>query len=282
MYRRWWHVTLAVLAVLTLAACGGLAQLRGTAVAESPAAVEDEAGESPVAVAPSSERPEVVAGGGGGVVVNGVPTQGLVVVGTGSASAEPQVAEVNFGVDLRGGDPAAIVDEAAQKMDRALAAVRQLGVADEDVQTTGYSLWVETVYDPEKGTPTGEVIYHVSHFVQVTLRKPSEVGSLLAAVVAAGANTVSGVSFTVEDPQALVEEAREKALLDAKARAQAMATTLGIELGKPMLVTETGYSVPFLDRGGMGGGGMAEVAAPSVAPGAFSVSISVQVIYEIR
>ncbi len=278
MVKKWLVTGVAVLALLALAACGSLGRLGTTAVAEGPAAAasaegEVQAAESPAAAAPAAE---LGGGGGGGGIVSsdGSVAEGVVVVGTGTASAEPEVAQVTFGVELRGDDP-------AQKIDRALAAVGELGVASDDIKTTGYSLWVETIYDPESGTPTGEVVYHVSHYVQVTLHEPAKVGSLLAAVVEAGANTISGVNFTVEDTQALVDEARRKAAEDAQSRAQAIAGALGIELGKPLSVTESSGTGDAMYRTGIGGGA-ADVAAPAVAPGSFSVSVSVQVIYEIR
>lgn len=224
-------------------------------------------------------------GGGGGVAPTGqYITAGLVVVGTGTATAEPEEAVVTFGVDLRGDDPAAIVDQAADKINRAMDSARELGVAEEDIQTTGYNLWVENIYDPETGAPTGEVVYHVSHYVQATLGDLSKVGDLLAAVVEAGANTISGVNFSVEDPDTLVDQARQQALEKARAQAEAMASGLDIALGKPILVAETNGEYPVPVRAmemGMGGGG-AEMATPSISPGTFSVSVSVQVVYEIR
>lgn len=221
-----------------------------------------------------------VRGGGGVAYVSsaGTITQGLVATGSATVSAEPEIARVTFGVDLRGDEPAAVVREATEKMNRALAAVKELGVAEGDVQTTGYSVWVEPIYDPQTGQPTGRVVYHVSHFVQVTLRDLNRVGELLGSVVEAGANTISGVEFTVENPDALVQRARKQALENARAQAQQMAEVLGITLGKPILVTEgTGYPVamaPMVE--GRGGGG------PTITPGAFSVTVSVQVVYEIR
>jgi uncharacterized protein YggE len=223
-------------------------------------------------------------GGGGGVPVNGQFTEGLVVVGTGTASAEPEIANVVFGVELQGDDPAAIVDEAAEKIDQAIAACRALGVAEMDIRTTGYNLWVETVRDPEKGIPTGEIIYHVSHYVRARVRDLDAVGDLLAAVVESGVNAISEVSFTVEDPETLMEQARQQALEKSAARAQQMAAGLNITLGTPISVVETGGGYPVMDvaQGIGGGGARGEVAAPSISPGAFSVSVSVQVVYEIR
>ena len=235
----------------------------------------------------AAEESSLARGGGGVVQPTGqYATEGLVVVGTGTASTEPEVAMVTFGVELRGDDPAAIVNEAANKIDRAIAAAGKLDVADEDVRTTGYNLWVETVYDPERGVPTGEVVYHVSHYVQATLRDLDQVGNLLAAVVEAGANTISGVNFGVEDPDALTRQARQQALENARTQAEEMAQGLDVALGKPTLVVETsgGYPVPVRAAAemGIGGGGGMEVASPSVSPGTFSVSVSVQVVYEIR
>lgn len=232
----------------------------------------------------AGEQSPVLGGGGGSVLPSGQFVEGLVVVGTGTASAEPEIAVVTFGVELRGDDPAALVDEGAEKIDQAIAAVKKLNVADEDIRTTGYNLWVENLYNPDTGMPTGEVVYHVSHFIKVTLHDLDKVGSLLADVVAVGVNSVSGVSFTVEEPEALEEQARQEALENAAARAKQMADGLDITLGKPTLVMETGEGYPMsvvvVERGVGGGGG--GVPAPSITPGSFSVSVSIQVVYEIR
>lgn len=263
MRTRLWSVLITAVLALAITACGQMRALSTLAAGET--------------------APARGGGGGGGILPADQPTEGLVVAGTGTASAEPEVAQITFGVELRGDDPAALVDEAARKIDASIAAAQELRVADGDVRTTGYNLWVENIHDPEKGVPTGEVVYHLSHHVQVTLHNLDQVGELLAAVVEAGANSISGVSFGVEDPQALVEQARQKALEDATARAKQMAEGLGIALGKPVLVMETSGGLPVLvERGYGGGGGMVETVAPSISPGSFSVSISVQVVYVIH
>lgn len=219
---------------------------------------------------------------GGGVIGSsyGTFTEGLVVVGVGTASAEPEIAQVGFGVDLRGDNPGALVNEGTQTMNAAIAAAQGVGVAEDDITTTGYSLWTETLYDPQTGAPTGEIVYHFSHSVMVTLRDMTRVGDLLAAVVGAGANNISGVSFSVEDPNALVQQARQQALQNARAQAQAMAQALDFSLGSPIMVMET--SGGYYPMDGMGGGGGMAVSAPNIQPGTFSVSVSVQIVYEIR
>jgi len=83
---------------------------------------------------------------------------------------------------------------------------------------------------------SSQAVYHLSHYIQATLRDLARVGELLAAVIEAGANTISGVDFTVENPDALVEEARQEALKDAQSRAWQMAETLDIVIERPILV----------------------------------------------
>ncbi|MBN1248475.1 MAG: SIMPL domain-containing protein [Anaerolineae bacterium] len=234
-------------------------------------------------VTASSEARTLAGGAGSSVVVNGQATEGLVVSATGTASADPEVAEVGFGVEIQGADPDALVSEAAASMDAAMAAASEFGILEDKTRTLNYSLWVENVHDPETGRPTGDIIYHLSHQVQVTTGNIDAVGELLAGVVNAGANAVSGVAFTVEDSTALVDQARDAALKDAQARAERIAETMGVSVGRPVLITETSGNYPIaVDRGIGGAGAVMESAAPRVDAGSFSVSVSVQIVYEIR
>ncbi len=257
---QWPHVALTVVALaLAVSSCSSLAP--STTLASREAA--------PLA--------------GGGMVVSGQVQQGVVVSATGTASADPEIAQVTFGVELQGQDPDALVSEAAEKMDAALAAATAFGIAEDKTRTLNYSLWVETVHDRDTGRPTGDILYHLSHQVQVTTDRIGSVGELLAGVVNAGVNAVGGVNFSVEDQAALVTEARDAALADARARAAHIAEQMDVSLGKLVLVTEVGGDYPVYAERAIGGGAVAmDMAAPNVTPGSFSVSVSVQVVYEIR
>lgn len=259
---RWPFLALmAVVVVALVAACGALAPAPSLA---------------------SSEAARLQ-GGGGSVVVSGQAQDGIVVLGTGMASADPDIAQVNFGVELQGQDADALVSEAAQKMEAAMAAAQAFGIVEDKTRTLNYNLWVETVRDPETGRPTNGITYHLSHQVQVTTDNIDTVGELLAGIVGAGASAVSGVTFTVEDTAALVESAREAAIADAQARGEHIADQLGVALGKPVLVTEGGGNGPvFAADRGLGGGIAEAAAAPGVTPGSFSVTVSMQIVYAIR
>ena len=206
---------------------------------------------------------------------------GLTVVGTGTIEAKPDIVYLTLGVDIKADNAASVVSDASTRMDRILAALKAAGVAEEDIHTSSYNLWVEQRYDPQTGQPTGVIDYHIMHTVRATVRDIDKVGTVLSAAVEAGATTVQEVSFSVADPDKLATEARQKAIADAQKRAQEMAGALGITLGKVVSVSESGGYTPtpyYMD----GKGGAAEYAASVPLPaGTFSVSISVVVVYEL-
>ena len=210
--------------------------------------------------------------------------EGVVVVGSGSVSVDPEIAHVTYGVELQGDDPDALVSEATATMGDAMEAAVAFGILEERTRTVDYNLWVETNRDRETGQPTGDVIYHLRHQVRVTTDQLDTVGELLAALVNSGVNAISGISFSVEDLSALEQQAREKALTDAEARAEHIADQMGLALGKPSLVTEVGGGspMPVARAYGLGGGAMQEAAAPEIESGSFTVSVNVQVVYTIQ
>jgi hypothetical protein len=208
-------------------------------------------------------------------------TPGLTVVGTGIVEASPDIVYLTLGVDLKSDNAATVVSDASAKMDSVLTALKAAGIAEEDIHTSSYNLWVEQRYDPQTGQATGVIDYHITHYVRVTLRDMDKVGTVLSAAVEAGANSISEVSFSVADPDRLATEARKKALEDAQKRAQEMAGTLGLTLGKVVSVSESGGYTPVAYSLDGRGGAMEYAAAVPLPAGSFSVSISVVVVYEL-
>lgn len=207
----------------------------------------------------------------------------ITVTGTGVAAAEPDLATIVFGVDVTANDPALAVADAGARMNAAMAAAREQGVAGEDLRTTSYNLWSEEVYDPRTYRPTGQLRYRVSHFTSADVRDVTQVGAVLAAIVGAGVNSVSGVSYGVADRQALQASAASEAVADARARADSIAAGLGVTVGRPLVVGEYTYSSPDMTAAwGNYGFGAGEYAAPPVSPGSFTVTSSVTVTFEIE
>ena len=124
--------------------------------------------------------------------------------------------------------------------------------------------------------------YRVSNMVQVTIRDLTKVSDVIDTAVKAGANNVWGISFSLDDTDALEAQAREKAVADAKARAESLASLTGVKVGQVMAVSEVvgGSSVPMFasaDRAmGLGGGGT------PAEPGEVTFSTQIQVIYAIQ
>ncbi|OPL18623.1 MAG: hypothetical protein AVO35_04635 [Candidatus Aegiribacteria sp. MLS_C] len=204
--------------------------------------------------------------------------------GLGTASAEPDVASVTFGVSITRSTPDGAVDEAGRLMESAMAAARSEGVRGQDMQTTSYNLWVQEVWDDYDYAYTGEMEYVVTHYVQAEVTDINSVGDVLAAVVEAGANSITGVYFHVEDTAALYEEARVLAARNAVEKAEQLAEAFGVELGELQSISEWtnsnygyGYDSAYYNYGG--GAGYTE--SPPVTPGAYSITVEVSATYEI-
>jgi len=204
---------------------------------------------------------------------------GISVVGTGVASAPPDVALVDVGVEVINTDANLAFSENATRMAAVMNVLNELEIKEEDVQTVNFNMWIEPVYD-RRGEPTGENRYHVIHQVRVQLRDLTATGALLQKALEAGANNFGGISFGVDNTTALQNEARDIALADAKAKAEQLATSLGVKLGAPRQVSELeGQPAPFGGAkmaDGIGGGGPVPVTA-----GEFGVTVNVQLVYGI-
>ncbi len=205
------------------------------------------------------------------------PANTITVTGFGQASGSPDVAHIQLGIDLISEDLGEAVAQASAGMEPLIEAIRQVGVAAEDIQTTNFNVWAEDRYDPERGGPTGERVYHVSNAVRVTVRGIDQLQAVIDAAIGAGANNIYGLSFDMEDPAALEEEARLQAIEDARQRAGQIAEAIGATLGDPIIVEETGGVAPFPEAAmvGMGGGG------GGIQEGQLSVSVQLDVTFSI-
>jgi len=223
--------------------------------------------------------------GGGPVTVSpasGTVGRGITVVGVGKASGAPDVANISVGVETQADTVQQAVADNKAKMTLLLDALKALGVADKDIQTSNYSVYTErqSVPSPEGKGAVGPTIFHVNNQVNVTVRDVNKLGDALDKTVAAGANNIYGISFSVDDPTKLQADARTEAIADAKARAESLAKLAGVTLGDVVSVSEViGSSVPMYDARaamGMGGGGT------PVQPGELEVSMSIQVTFAIK
>lgn len=212
------------------------------------------------------------------------PAQTITVVGRGSARIEPDVARVSLGVETSAETVAEAVAENEAKMGAVLDALRAMSIDDKDIQTQHFSIQFDRFPEPMPRTldsESGEVQprYRVSNVANVTVRDLSTVGDVLDAVVVAGANSIWGVNFGVDDPAPVEAEARADAVADAKDRAAVLAELNGVTLGPVMAISEVvgGGAVPvaFAAERAMAGGG-------NISPGEVEISYQVQVSYFIE
>ena len=202
----------------------------------------------------------------------------------GKVSGKPDVAVINLGVQSESATVKVAQGDNTKKMDNIIKAIKDNGVKDEDIQTTNYSIYPKYSYDQNRGTSniTG---YTVSQSVTVKVRDLDKTGTILAKAGDLGANTVGGVQFTIDNPDALKAEARQKAIDNAKAKADELFKKLGVGAGRIVSFNEysagTGGPVYYKEAMGMGGAAM-DSAAPSIQSGSLDVVVNVTLVFEIK
>jgi uncharacterized protein YggE len=185
------------------------------------------------------------------------------------------MAETTLVVRASAGTVAEATSKVNTDMDAVLKALKDAGIADADIQTAGYN--VSTSQDRD-GKPSG---YEVFNTVRVRIRDLTKVGTTIDAAIAAGANQVYGINFTLADEQPAQTQARTAAVADAKARATELATAAGVSLGDLVQISNviTGGPIPLAVEGR---GGMNAMSAAPMQPGELDVTMQVQLVYLIK
>ena len=209
------------------------------------------------------------------------PSHTISVTGNGLAYGAPDIAVAQIGVQSRNPDPAAALDDANAKMTAILAALKELGVADKDIQTSDFSVYAQQDIDSQSGQPKGTITYIVDNTVSITMRDLTKVGQVLGKVVAAGANNIYGVSYTVSDQSKLEAEARDKAMADAKARAEQLAKAAGVTLDQPMTISEYSNGPQLGMRADLAKSAAGGSSVP-VSSGQIQVSLQINITYLIK
>ena len=202
---------------------------------------------------------------------------------------KPDVANTTVGVEALGPTVDAAMADAEARMTSVLDALKKMGIADKDIQTSNFSINFERQMEQKPVTaqatpgkfepPAG--FYRVSNMVQVTIRDMTKVGDVIDTAVKAGANNVWGISFSLEDTKGLEEQAREAAVKDAQARAESLAGLTNVQVGDVISVSEVVGSQPVpmfsaAEAKGLGGGGT------PAEPGEVTFSTQIQVVYGIK
>jgi uncharacterized protein YggE len=208
------------------------------------------------------------------------PIQGtlLTVSAEGMSEGRPDMATINLGVTTEGQSAQAALAENARRMQALTQALRRAGVAERDIQTSNISVYPQQQYvEGQQPRITG---YQANNSVTAKIRTINNTGRVIDAAVAAGGNTVNGVSFSYQDPEAQLDAARRDAIQDARHRAELYANALGMHVVRVVAVSEGGgYSPPMpmpMERMA------AQDASTPVAPGQIETRVGVSVTFELR
>jgi uncharacterized protein len=203
------------------------------------------------------------------------PEARIVVMGEGSISVTPDYAQIRSGVTTRAKTVKEGVDANSKLMVAIIAALKDAGIAEKDIQTARFS--IQPVYTPQEPRTEPKLSgYSVSNQVNVTIREIGKVGDVLDRVVAAGATDAGNVSFLVSDASKALDQAREAAIADARRKAEVYAKASGVQLGRVEWITEdsgSGPSVPTMAR--------AEAAPVPIASGENTLRVRVTVGFDI-
>lgn len=209
------------------------------------------------------------------------------VTGEGKVETKPDSATVRLGVVSRGATSEQAQNLLNANINKVVAAVKALGVAEDDIRTENYNIYPEygDVRPVVGGTTTDQNRisgYTANTNITVTVKTAEIANKVIDAGTSNGANQVGGVDFQVKDKEAALNQAREMAVADAKKKAEDASRIAGFKLGKVINYSESeggGYPVPMLAKAqdAQGGG-----VPTQVQPGTNEVMVTVSLSYEIR
>lgn len=222
--------------------------------------------------------------------------------GEGKVASRPDVAVFSVTVVTKAKKVKDAQRENTERSNAILDFLKKEGIAEKDLKTAGYFISPEYSYyrTPPCALTEGElsypcpvsrppeiVSYQVRHTLEVKVRNLEKADDLLDGVVTNGANEVGQVDFRIDDEKKLREEARKKAIEDAKGKAAVLAKDLGVRLRKIVAFSESGGEIPIYFRsleakGGFGGETPTPAPAPQIEPGEQEVRSTVTITYEFR
>lgn len=216
----------------------------------------------------------------------------ITVTGEGEVFATPDVAEFSFSVVEEAKDVKSAQDAVSKKTEVAINSLKKLGIDEKDIKTTSFNAYPKYQYNEiyciKAPCPSGKqeiVGYEVNQNITVKVRKIDDSAKAIDAVTTAGASNVSGISFTIDDEDALIRDARKKAIDDAREKAKVLAKDLDVKLVRIVSFNENGgrgvYPM-YMKADAVSAGPESAPSVPVLPTGENKISSSVTITYEIR
>ncbi len=203
----------------------------------------------------------------------------ITVSGLGKASAPPDMATIHTGVVTLATTASEALSANNQAVEKLFQVLKDHNVASKDIQTSQFNIQPEYKRGP-RGEQLNEIIgYRVTNQVRVRLRNLPDLGRVLDALVKAGSNQISGISFRLDDATGVLNQARSRAVADARSRAELYAHAAGVRLGRVVAISEQAI-VPqpeFQRRAAFA----PDVGAVPIASGEQEVTSTVYMVFEI-
>lgn len=219
-----------------------------------------------------------------GAMAQGMPMHAmsgtrLDVVATGEVTRVPDIARISAGVVTKAQTATAAIAQNAEQMNRVIAALKKAGIAERNIQTSSINLYPDYRY--AENQPPVLTGYRATNEVTVRFRDIAASGSILDALVAQGANQINGPMLSIDKPEAALDEARQKALATAQARADVYARALGKKVKRIVSISESGaaqppYPMPMMAMKAR------DSAESTIMPGEQSLSTSLSVAFELE
>ena len=202
----------------------------------------------------------------------------IVVSGTGRVAVEPDIAELRLGVSIARPTVEAARGAAAEAMSAILAAVLAAGVERRDVRTT--LLAVQPRYDYRDGKAPTLTGYDLNNVVEISVRDLATLGNVIDGALTAGATSLDGLSFRVDDPRPAEREARTAAVAEARSRAEVLAEAAGVAISGVSDIVEGGPP-PVWPQPKAARMAMAAEGGTPVEAGTTEISVTVTVTFRI-
>ena len=209
------------------------------------------------------------------------PPPAISVSGEANVSVAPDLAQVEGGVTSEAKTAREASDANNAAMGKVLLALKGSGIDEKDTQTSRLSLQPQYAQaTPNRSTPQISG-YRASNRITIKVRDITKVANVIDTLVGAGANEIGGINFIVTQASKALDEARTKAVADARRKAEIYAKAAGVTLGEPLSISEEGDAPPPVFRSKMAAP-MAVGAPTPVAPGEEMLSVTVSVTWAIK
>lgn len=200
---------------------------------------------------------------------------------SGETAIAPDMATITLGVQTEGASAAAALSANGAAMNKVIAALKKAGVAERDIQTSNLNVNPQYVY--EQNQPPRLTGYQASNQVTILARDLSKLGQTVDAAASAGANTVSGISFGLQNPQQAEDEARIKAVAALKAKSDLYARATGYKVVRLVSLNEAGGYTPSPQPVPMFAMAKREMAdSTAISGGELKVRVEVSATYEAQ